>query len=229
MTAAKKNASGAATKTRSKTQTAATKQPMRAADLVEMKITLEEVKPAVTRKLIISTRHSLDELHDIIQTAMGWQDCHMHAFQIPGTRESFGNTSMSGGGEDMEDEEDISIRELLDRGVTKLRYTYDFGDDWHHTITFGKAADATPGKTYPLCTAGQGACPPEDYGGPWGYAEKLSVLADPTHEDYEETREWMGPFVMPDHFSVDEVNALLRPNKHIPVKSTKMKSERKST
>jgi Plasmid pRiA4b ORF-3-like protein len=229
MTAAKKNARGGAAKTGAKRQPAATKQLQGAADLVEMKITLDDVKPAVTRKLVVSTRHSLDELHDIIQTAMGWQNCHMHAFQIPGTRESFGDTSMFDGGEDMEDEEDVSIGDLLARSVKKIRYTYDFGDDWHHTITFGKAVDATPGMTYPMCTDGQGACPPEDCGGPWGYAEKLAILADPKHEDYEETREWMGPFVMPDHFSVEEVNVLLHPHKHIAMKPTKGDTEKKST
>ncbi|MCA2960465.1 MAG: plasmid pRiA4b ORF-3 family protein [Silvanigrellales bacterium] len=233
--AGKKAAKVGSKKTQAKPQSAATKQPKGVAELVEMKVTLEEVKPAVVRKLIVSTRHSLDELHDIIQTAMGWQDCHLHAFQIPGTRESFGKISTFDGGEDLENEEDFSIRDLLARGVKKLRYTYDFGDDWEHTIAFGKTVSATPGTRYPLCIAGQGACPPEDCGGPWGYAEKMEILSDPKHEDYEETREWMESIIVPDHFSVDEVNARLHPlpraARRGPAKATKnvAKSEGKKS
>jgi Plasmid pRiA4b ORF-3-like protein len=214
--------------TSAKPQTTSTKQPKRVAELVEIRVTLEDVKPAVMRELVVSTSHSLDELHDIIQTAMGWQNCHMHAFQIPGTRESFGDTSMFDGGEDMEDEEDVSIGDLVARGVKKIRYTYDFGDDWHHTITFGKAVEPKPGVMYPLCTGGKGACPPEDSGGPWGYADKIAILADPKHEDYEETREWMGPFVLPERFSIEEVNALLHPKKKASTQRPSETASRKS-
>ena len=34
--------------------------------------------------------------------------------------------------------------------------------------------------------------PPEDCGGPWGYAEKLEALGDPHHEYHEEALETLG-------------------------------------
>ena len=41
---------------------------------------------------------------------------------------------------------------------------------------------------------GERACPPEDCGGPWGYADYLAAIADPQHERHEELLEWRGPF-----------------------------------
>jgi hypothetical protein len=46
----------------------------------------------------------------------------------------------------------------------------------------------------PICLEGARACPPEDCGGPWGYAEYLAAIADPQHEEHEEMLEWRGPF-----------------------------------
>lgn len=55
-------------------------------------------------------------------------------------------------------------------------YTYDFGDDWHHVIDVEKVLTRPrPSATYPRCSAGRRACPPEDTGGPWGYADMLKA------------------------------------------------------
>ncbi len=71
----------------------------------------------------------------------------------------------------------------------KFVYIYDFGDDWIHKITLENiekidAANAD-------CITGKGACPPEDCGGPWGYANFRKILNNPDHEEYEDTREWV--------------------------------------
>ena len=65
----------------------------------------------------------------------------------------------------------------------RLSYTYDFGDDWEHDIVLEETRTAVPEETYPSCVAGKGACPPEDCGGAWGYAELKEILADPLHEE----------------------------------------------
>jgi hypothetical protein len=66
-----------------------------------------------------------------------------------------------------------------------------------------------PGATYPVWLKGRRACPPEDVGGIWGYAEFLQILADPDHPEYEERLEWIGGEFDPEEFDVEDVNAAL--------------------
>jgi hypothetical protein len=63
---------------------------------------------------------------------------------------------------------------------------------------------------YPRCLGGERACPPEDVGGPEGYAEFLAALADAGHPEHEAMREWIGRRFDPDEFDADRVGALLR-------------------
>ena len=53
---------------------------------------------------------------------------------------------------------------------------------------------AAPDTSYPRFLEGEGRCPPEDVGGPWGYAHFLAAITDPTHERHAELLEWSGPF-----------------------------------
>ena len=71
-----------------------------------------------------------------------------------------------------------------------LKYLYDFGDGWEHTIKIERIAAAEPGLAYPRLIDVTGRCPPEDIGGPWGYEEFLEAIADPQHERHAEMREW---------------------------------------
>lgn len=61
----------------------------------------------------------------------------------------------------------------------------------------------------PHCIAGAQACPPEDCGGPWGYAHLLEVLADPGHPEHAEMLEWIGGPIDPAAFDLDAVNLAL--------------------
>ncbi len=49
-----------------------------------------------------------------------------------------------------------------------------------------------PGVAYPRLVEAAGRCPPEDVGGPWGYAELLQAIADPKHERHAELSDWIG-------------------------------------
>jgi hypothetical protein len=73
-----------------------------------------------------------------------------------------------------------------------LRYIYDFGDGSEHAIKIERLLDPQPGAIYPRLIDASGRCPPEDVGGPWGYAELLDVIRDPTHERHAELKEWVG-------------------------------------
>ena len=60
------------------------------------------------------------------------------------------------------------------------------GDDWEHAIAIEGAGPIEPGRTYPACVGGRRACPPEDSGGPWGFADMLEAIADPGDERHAE-------------------------------------------
>jgi hypothetical protein len=92
---------------------------------------------------------------------------------------------------------------LEDVGVKTLRYLYDFGDGWEHTIKIERLIDSEPGVIYPRLIEAAGRCPPEDIGGPWGYAEVLAAIDDPKHERHAELGDWIGDDFDPQVASAD--------------------------
>lgn len=90
------------------------------------------------------------------------------------------------------DERRVSLGQLIGGAGDRLGYTYDFGDAWEHEIVVEELLDANPEVHYPVLVAAKGACPPEDCGGPWGYAELKEILADPTHDQHQEMLTWLG-------------------------------------
>ena len=97
---------------------------------------------------------------------------------------------------DFEDETDVLLSKLLPKSSRKSRwiYDYDFGDGWRHEVLFERFPPIDRKAKSPLCLEGERACPPEDCGGPPGYADYLHAIADPEHERHGEMLEWRGPF-----------------------------------
>lgn len=170
----------------------------------QLRITLRDIDPPVWRRVVVPAEITLLELHDVIQIAMGWEDCHLHDFTIRRQRYALP------GGDDFDDSADESATRLCDvaRARSKFNYQYDFGDGWDHEIVVEKTVTDTAMET-PVCVDGARACPPEDSGGPWGYIEKLEALCNPGDSETEELREWMGDF-NPELFDRDSVNRELR-------------------
>jgi hypothetical protein len=179
-----------------------------AGDLYLLKITLHGVtKPPVWRRIAVPAGLTLDLLHEVIQAAMGWEDGHMHVFSTPGR-----DYGVPGSDLGYADERKVMLAQVLPRPGARMRYTYDFGDDWEHDIVLEKilSPDTAAGLS---CLAGKGACPPEDCGGAWGYASLKEALADPGHEEHEDLLDWLGldsaADFDPARFRLDEVNASL--------------------
>jgi hypothetical protein len=150
----------------------------KAASLVyQLKITLRDIKPPVWRRVQVKDC-TLAQLHDIIQTCMGWDDAHLHEFEIGGER--YGDPLQwqddFGGEMEVGNEGKVKLSQVVDQGLKKFGYVYDMGDNWGHTIQVEKVLDAEPGVRYPRCVAGKRACPPEDCGGPWGYGDFLQAI-----------------------------------------------------
>jgi hypothetical protein len=185
--------------------------PAGPAGVYQLKITLRNVtEPPVWRRVLVPADFTLGQLHDVIQLAMGWDFSHLHVF----------NTRLGDyGTPDPElrfaDEYGARLTEVLPRKRSKLSYNYDFGDDWEHDVLVEEKRPAAPGESLPRCVEGEGACPPEDSGGPWGYDRLKEVVADPEDEEHDDMLEWLGLDEPSEFdaaaFTVDEANARLQP------------------
>jgi len=69
------------------------------------------------------------------------------------------------------------------------------------------------GLELPCCTAGSGACPPEDCGGVWGSAEMLESLRTGSKDRKEELCEWLGERFDPETFDLKATDKALRPKR----------------
>jgi hypothetical protein len=157
--------------------------------IVQIKVKLLGVtKPPVWRRVQLRADTRLDQLHEILQAALGWENYHLHAFSFG--EQEFGPRDPELG-LDFSDERRVTLGELTDLGA-RFRYTYDFGDNWEHEILVEDLLDPDPETHYPILVAAKGACPPEDCGGTWGYADLKEILADPGHDEHQERLEWLG-------------------------------------
>ncbi|WP_460362817.1 IS1096 element passenger TnpR family protein [Actinocorallia lasiicapitis] len=151
----------------------------------QLKITLDgSADPQIWRRVLVPATAPLTRLHTIIQDAMGWEFSHLHAFTA-----ADGTTYTEPGMHDLPflDETGVNLSALGRR----FTYEYDFGDGWTHTIEVEATLPADESTAYPLCTAGAGACPPEDCGGIPGYFHLREALADPHHPEHAHYLEWL--------------------------------------
>lgn len=162
--------------------------------VARLTIRLDDVEPEVVRRIEVPTDIRLADLHTVIQVVMGWEDYHLYAFRV-GRRLTWGIRDRDWPEDDTRSAKSATLAELLAhlKRTKTFQYLYDFGDDWLHTIKLDAVAEADPETAYPRLLEARGACPPEDCGGPWGYAEYLDAIADPDHEDHEEMIAWRGP------------------------------------
>lgn len=165
----------------------------------QLHLALREVDPPIWRRLHVPSTATLLQLHEVIQTAMGWQDYHLHLFGT--TRGTYGHQAA--------DESAITLAELLPHSGAELDYLYDFGDRWELTIATEKIHQRAPGVRYPRCSAGRRAAPPEDSGGPYGFADLARYLRHRKGWKYEQAREIFGRRWNPTEFDASTINVEL--------------------
>ena len=177
---------------------------------VQLKIELRDVKPLVWRRLLVPETVTLAKLHLILQRAMGWTNSHLHEYEI--ARERYGVPDDDDdwpGAKPLTDERRVRLKPLIEGGLRRFTYQYDFGDSWEHVIKVEDLVLPKSGAPPIVCFAGANACPPEDVGGSTGYADFLEVLADPHHEEHTHMLSWAGGAFDPAAFNLTEINMSL--------------------
>ncbi len=178
-----------------------------ASTVYRIKVTLDSSKPPIWRRLEVSSDMTLADLHDVLQVAMGWGNCHLHMFTIGG--ENYGRPHPDDF-QDVIDERGVKLADVIGGEKFKFRYEYDFGDSWNHTLLVEKILPADPADHYPSCVKGKRNCPPDDVGGIWGYDSYLEIMANPGHPEHKEMVEWSGGEFDPEEFEIETINAQLR-------------------
>jgi len=171
--------------------------------IIELKITLEYIEPAITRTLQVPENIHLDDLHLTIQAAMGWTNSHLYMFKAGGTTWGLSDPDLDCG--DLPANQTTLTELIGDTGVRTINYLYDFGDSWDHKIKVGKITDPVPGEIYPRLTDLVGRCPPEDVGGAPGYEEFLTAMGDPQHPEHAHLKNWYGGDFNPNVPDSDEL------------------------
>jgi hypothetical protein len=174
--------------------------------IFQVRISLADVTPEVWRRVAVPGAYTLDRVHRVIQYAMGWQNYHLHSFEIDGVQ--YGEPDPDGE-LDLRDELEVRLDAVAGKD-SRFVYTYDFGDWWEHEISVEAIYPPEPDVRYPLCLEGERACPPEDVGGAYGYAGFLDAITDPEHPEYAAMREWIGKPFDPAAFDHELATTLLR-------------------
>ena len=183
---------------------------------ISLRVELEGVTPLIWRRIVVPNQWTLASLHHYLQWVMGWQDTdpHSHEFQV---------------GQDLissvwcldemaadphtpfgVDERRVSIAAMATQlGIGgAFEYRYDMGDGWVHRIVIEVPPVVWRQHDLPMptCTAGENACPPDNVGGPRGYAHFLRFMADTKHDEHANTLRWIGGVFDPAAFDLNRVN-----------------------
>jgi hypothetical protein len=174
--------------------------------IFQIQISLQGSKPKIWRRILVKSDITLVDFHKIIQTVMGWTNSHLHLFQHG--RDSYSPEEFEV--EDTKNSRKVKLNSLLKKEKDKIKYEYDFGDDWQHDILLEKILPLDKTMPIPSCIDGKGNCPPEDCGGIRGFEEIKTILANSKHKQYEEIMEWLGGEFDPDYFDKNEINEMLK-------------------
>ncbi len=177
-------------------------------EIIMLKVTLDDIKPHIWRRVLVRSSSSFWELHNILQIVFGWENSHLFQFKTDGYFIGLPDTEF-----EEDSHKTLDAREIkLDKVITEVGYTfsyeYDFGDSWGHTIKVEKFLFADPDTIYPLCTSGERAAPPENCGGVPGFKLLMKSKGREKNPEYDEIMGGRKAF-NPENFNVEKVNKQL--------------------
>jgi hypothetical protein len=178
-------------------------------DILQVKIILLDVDPPIWRRVLVPASLTLRRLHETIQAAMGWLDQHLYEFQIGDRRYGTPNPEYNPMGSTVANDSAVKLSTLVEKGIDRIHYTYDFGDDWRHEIIIEDIRPGEPDIDYPVLVEGARHCPPEDCGGPPGFQAFLEAITNPTHPEHEDALDWYGDPYDPEDIEREVIEAQL--------------------
>jgi Plasmid pRiA4b ORF-3-like protein len=128
----------------------------------QLRVVLRGVSPLIWRRLLVCSESTVADLHAVLQMGYGWSGEHLHRFVIQGRYYGEGGRA---------DSRRVRLSSLGLRVGERWLYEYDFTDGWQHDLRLEQIVPFVPGQSYPRCTGGRRAAPPEDCGGPWAFLE----------------------------------------------------------
>ena len=175
--------------------------------LYQIKISLIGAKPPIWRRLLIDPDTTFQDLHRIIQLAMGWQVSHLHLFQAQDGRLLGDLAEDEDSMLNVEDESAVAVSSLLAREGQALMYEYDFGDSWEHDVKLEKILPGDQEEPLPRCVKAVRQCPPEDVGGLPGFYDFLEAMEDAAHPEHDAMLQWRGgEWFDPDYVNLNQIN-----------------------
>lgn len=182
--------------------------------VLQFRLELEGIAPVIWRRLLVSGRASLAELHGVIRNAIGPDVEGAYRFEVDGVHYVDPEEDALEGAKS----DTVSVDSLgLHPGSRLLHIAEHHGDPWNHVITLEQTAPRLVGQRLPACIAGGRAAPPDECAGPAAYRELLEAIADPTDPRAAELRSWLPEQFDPDYANIPAINAALaRLPKHRP-------------
>ena len=178
--------------------------------IVRAEVHILGIEPKISCTLELPVTLNLAQLHEVLQAAFGWTDSHLHQFNIGGL--IYGAPEFDEDG--LSDSRIFQATEVRmidlhfpydpEEDRLTILYEYDFCDSWLHLLSLARAVREEDAM-YPRCIAATRSGPPEDVGGPSGYADFLEGWIDPDHEEHEALRRWVGRKFHPEICNVDVI------------------------
>ena len=172
-------------------------------------IELRDLEPKIWRRVDVPLSSTLAALNDIIQVSFHWQDDHLYEFVVgervygvPTDEDEFYDRKVYKASA-------IRLKTLVERGVDRFLYVYDFGDNWHHDVIVEEVRDGDRDTEYPSLVDGARRCPPEDVGGTDGFKEFLEAVLDATHEEHDRMTAWYGGPFDPEDIDENRIRQIL--------------------
>lgn len=193
-------------------------------EVYQFRLFLKGISPLIWRRILVVDSSSLADLHHVIQITMGWEEAHLHQFNIWG---KLYGLAYEGGINFSDNARKIYLRNFQFRLNETFVYAYDFFCNWEHEIRLEKKIPLNPRKIYPICTGGGYLAPPEDCGGPiafmrlkdyysvWRIEEKLLEAledgeSDENYNSFRETVETLRYWLIRHTFDLHKTNKRLQ-------------------